>query len=235
MTEFDGTWVLNAIEGGGSSLEGADIIMEISGDQIAGHAGVNRFFGKFAQGLVVGPIGTTMMAGPPHQMKQEQQFLDLITRAESWVVEGGSLVVNANDLSAVFAPLIGDLSGGVWQLSGYNNGTGGFTTPVPGTLVTAEFDTEGFVTGSAGCNSYRGRYELADGEISLGPVMSTKMGCPDEKIKEQESRYLKILEEVDHLGFSRERGRDYVEFFDKEGLRLIQFVSSHGQGTDHKV
>lgn len=235
MTEYEGIWVLATIGHEGVRVEDSEITMEISGDQISGNAGVNRFFGKFEGGTVVAPIGTTMMAGPQALMEQERAFLDLIQRAHIWTVETGSLVVRARDTSAVFLPFVGTLVGVRWELAGYNNGTGGFTTPVPGTLVTAVFDDKGFVSGSAGCNTYRASYELADGTISIGPAMTTRMACLDEEIMKQELRYLQILERSVRLGFSRERGRDYVELYDGDELRLIRLVGSDPQGTEENL
>lgn len=104
MSTFDGQWLLNSYgKQGERPGEGPSITIEISGDRISGSAGVNRFFGKFEDGSVVAPIGTTMMAGPPELMEQERKFLELISRADDWSVEKGSLMVSDGDVAAVFA------------------------------------------------------------------------------------------------------------------------------------
>jgi putative lipoprotein len=66
------------------------------------------------------------------------------------------------------------------------------------TEITAAFDSEnGQVTGSAGCNSYFGGYELKGNELSLtGPIGSTMMSCGEE-IDQQEIEYLQILQDAE--------------------------------------
>lgn len=48
---------------------------------ISGQATINRVFGPFelAEGIVrIGPMGSTMMAGPPDAMLQERRLLELL-------------------------------------------------------------------------------------------------------------------------------------------------------------
>ena len=66
---------------------------------------------------------------------------------------------------------------------------------INGTQITAAFDVDGQVAGSAGCNNYFASYET-DGEgISIGPAGSTRMMCNEPAgIMEQEGQYLAALE-----------------------------------------
>lgn len=63
---------------------------------------------------------------------------------------------------------------------------------VPGSNVTIQFAEDGSVTGSAGCNRYRGSYVVRGTELTIGPVMSTKMACNSD-VDGQESRFLTAL------------------------------------------
>lgn len=60
--------------------------LEIEGDRLSGNAGVNRVMSSGTE-LPLGPVATTMMAGPPELMDQEQRLLALIAEADA-VVHG---------------------------------------------------------------------------------------------------------------------------------------------------
>lgn len=62
------------------------------------------------------------------------------------------------------------------------------------------FEAEGRVFGNAGCNSFRGTYEIDGSSISFGPLAATKMMCPPD-VMEQETAFLQALERVRSFGF----------------------------------
>jgi len=66
------------------------------------------------------------------------------------------------------------------------------------TEVTAMFNSaDGQVTGSGGCNSYGGSYELSGNKLSIpGPLMSTMMSCGEEK-DQQEQQLLMALQSAE--------------------------------------
>ena len=61
---------------------------------------------------------------------------------------------------------------------------------------TINFDDEGLAFGEAGCNTFRGAYELEGDGISFGPMASTRMFCEGPR-QEQEDRYLAALATVE--------------------------------------
>jgi heat shock protein HslJ len=83
------------------------------------------------------------------------------------------------------------LNGTSWRLFAYRK-----TKPLDGTEISANFE-EGFVRGSAGCNSYGAPYQL-DGEgISLGEIELTAMACLEpEGVMEQEAYLMDFLANV---------------------------------------
>jgi hypothetical protein len=87
------------------------------------------------------------------------------------------------------------------------------------------------VSGTGGCNRYRAGYELDDGKISIGPVLATRMACPDDESSAQEQRYFALLESADRIVFTAERGHDFVDLRDSEGLLLIRFAGPRPDGT----
>src|SRR5471032_802817 len=84
--------------------------------------------------------------------------------------------------------LLGDTQ---WQLASWANADGK-TRPVPsnpagavagsadGAPITLNFSTQGGqrkANGFSGCNRFTGTYDLAGGELSFGPLASTRMAC----------------------------------------------------------
>lgn len=49
------------------------------------------------------------------------------------------------------------------------------------------------VRGFAGCNSFRGKYNLRNGKIKISDISSTRMSCPDMEV---ENYLLGVLDEV---------------------------------------
>lgn len=73
-------WRLARLEVGGEPVDlgAAEITLEFAEGRMAGKAAVNRFMGdgSIVDGhLEVGPLATTLMAGPPELMAMEQTFL----------------------------------------------------------------------------------------------------------------------------------------------------------------
>ena len=75
-----------------------------------------------------------------------------------------------------------------WKLS-----DGGKTKLIEGRAITIHFK-DGRINGTAGCNSYGGRYRVYGDRIVVQELFSTMMACPEpEGIMEQEQRYLGYL------------------------------------------
>ena len=50
--------------------------------------------------------------------------------------------------------------------------------------------------GSTGCNQFTGRYELSGDSLRFGPLASTRRACLDSAMNQQESAFLRALEEA---------------------------------------
>lgn len=101
-----------------------------------------------------------------------------------------------------------ELAGTSWNVTDYSQGPGRITN-VWKTTVTISFAADGTVSGSAGCNTYGGTWEVSgpydqfesgvpdpnDGQaLSLTDLAWTEMGCEDEAIMEQEAEILDLLQ-----------------------------------------
>jgi heat shock protein HslJ len=84
-----------------------------------------------------------------------------------------------------------DLAGTSWTLSEIA-GAPPVTSDRPAEL---EFNAEGGVAGSTGCNRFFGSYTASGDTISFGQLGSTMMACPDE-VMQQELSFLQLMEAV---------------------------------------
>ncbi len=121
-----------------------------------------------------------------------------------------------------------DLTGNVWLLSELNG-----EQPIIGTAISAEFDEEGRVSGSSGCNNYSTSYEVNGDQLTfVEPVASTMMACPEE-IMEQEREYLGVLADTATYDIANEE----LILNDSSGNELARFdaVDQSLEGTSWQV
>jgi len=86
------------------------------------------------------------------------------------------------------------LTGTTWYLVSLNEGGASLSTK-PGTTITAFFDAQGKVSGSAGCNQYTASYEATAVGLSIRAPASTKMNCNEPAgIMTQETVYLSAIQ-----------------------------------------
>ncbi|MFC2016935.1 protease inhibitor I42 family protein [Chloroflexota bacterium] len=110
-----------------------------------------------------------------------------------------------------------------WILESYGE-RGDLKAVLDGTEITATFNSdEGRVTGSAGCNSYFGDYEIDENKLFIPVVGSTEMYCMEpEGNMEQEVQYLKLLNSAESYEFSGSKLRII------SGTQVLAFGSATG-------
>jgi heat shock protein HslJ len=89
--------------------------------------------------------------------------------------------------------------------------------PAPSESVTILF-ADGSATGQAPCNSYSAPYAVNGSELTLGPIVSTKMACDDLAV---ESAYLTALATV--TGWSVDASGDLV-LADASGAEVLRYT-----------
>ncbi|MCC6614183.1 MAG: META domain-containing protein [Anaerolineae bacterium] len=92
--------------------------------------------------------------------------------------------------TTVADPTFGGLAG-VWTLTSWGDPSTA-TLPVEGSTVTVAFGPDG-ISGSGGCNNYRGNFQYDNGILVIEPLVSTMMAC-EQAITEQETAYLSALQ-----------------------------------------
>jgi heat shock protein HslJ len=203
------TWVLEAyLNSEGvlvSPLVDSEATATFANGQVGGNASCNTYFGNYRfhsdNRLSVEVMGMTeMYCFPEELMAQEQDFLAALDDAGAYVMAEDKLQiedVSGQEILVFSAQESAPLVGTVWQLTSYNTGTDAVSSPLAGTEITAVFEEDGRLGGSASCNDYAASYEVFGAQISVGPVASTMMMCPGpEGIMDQERAYLASLEAV---------------------------------------
>jgi len=164
--------------------------------KLSGSGGCNTYGADYktdGKKITIGPIATTRMmcAQPAGVMEQEAQYVAALESAATYSIDGDRLEMRTADdaMAALFQRVRPGLAGTSWTLSSL-----GGKTPT-GPIITANFQEDGRVVGSGGCNSYSGAYQVSGDKITIGPTASTMKACP-EPVMAQETAYLKALEQA---------------------------------------
>lgn len=199
---------------------------EFTADQIAGSGGCNRFTGGYSTDgstIEIGPLASTMMACEGDAAQVEADYLARLDEAATYAIKDGALTLRDSGGQVVLAyteavPVT--LTGTTWSANGVNTGTGAVSSLVAGTTVTALFGDDGTISGTAGCNTYNGDYQVSGTDLTIGALATTMMACePD--VADQEANYLAALGRVTTYTI---RG-DQLELRDDEGALQAGYVA----------
>jgi heat shock protein HslJ/uncharacterized protein YraI len=106
------------------------------------------------------------------------------------------------------------LAGTTWTLAALNINQ----LPLPDSVITLGFSTDGVAAGNGGCNEYSGPYVVADTALTIGPVLATQQQC-SEDLNAQETAYLAALETVS--GYADAGGQ--LSLVDGSGQEVLRF------------
>lgn len=201
QSALDGTsWILSSLDGQ-IPLPDTTITLQFDEEGTAsGSDGCNRYsLPATIEGTSItfgenGALG--MMACPEVVMDQAATYMTALASSTRFVVRGGNLVLlDGVDILATFVAVLDGLDGTLWQVRAYNDGRSAVTSVLEGTEITAEFDNDNRVTGSAGCNDYFGTFLTTEGSIFVGRLGVTRRLCSQPSgVMEQEAAYLAALE-----------------------------------------
>lgn len=107
-----------------------------------------------------------------------------------------------------------------WTLQSYADATGVLVSGYNGTEVTAQFNSAGTVTGSAGCNRYFATYTVKDYTLSIMTPGLTKMYCPSPGVMKEEAVFVLRLPQASAI---RIHGSD-LNIYDNTGQPILVFV-----------
>jgi heat shock protein HslJ len=83
---------------------------------------------------------------------------------------------------------------GSWVLLTFNNGQGGMVSTIPGTTITAQFRSDGKLTGSDGCNTYNATYTATASSVTVTPGTATGMACPEDVAAQARTYMAELLQ-----------------------------------------
>lgn len=119
------------------------------------------------------------------------------------------------------------LTGIDWRLVSLGP-AGSETNVVAGTTVTLRFGEDARASGSTGCNSYGGTYQVRGDNISFSRLVSTRRACLDQNANEQEQRFLSTLGAANRFRLSSNR----LTILSDRGRSVLNFVNSAGSEPD---
>ena len=195
-------WQLDVLNGAQAPAWPTPVTATFDGKMLSGFSGVNTYSGPYtaaADGAFkAGPLASTLMAGPPEAMQLESGYLKALEQATTYLAAEGKLTLYGSDGAPLIVFLAGkpaQLPGSKWEAVNYNNGKQAVVGLVAGSSITADFGTDGKVTGKASVNQYSADYTVTGDAIKFGPATLTRMAGPPE-LMAQEDAYLKALEKA---------------------------------------
>jgi heat shock protein HslJ len=87
----------------------------------------------------------------------------------------------------------GDLAGTAWSWTNTQMNDGEVVAPAQADQFQVVFNADGTVAATTDCNTFRGRYEVTDNQITIELPISTRMACPEGS---QQDAYIERLTSV---------------------------------------
>lgn len=238
-----GTWDLLTYNNGNNAmvsvLMGSNISAVFTTDgKLAGESGCNNYTGLYMlRGATLGisQVKSTKMACDPDIMTQENQYLALLAKVNTYEMKGDQMTLytvlgekvlqfkKGQPSTATLVPkptasLYPRTLAGTWALKSYTDGKGGSIPVIATAPVSAKFLQDGSLSGSSGCNQYSTTYSTSGESISISPAATTKMACePD--VMAQETAYLTLLQKAGKFVISG----DSMTLYDSTGVVLLNY------------
>ncbi|ABI77897.1 putative lipoprotein [Hyphomonas neptunium ATCC 15444] len=187
--------------------------------RVNGFGGCNSFGGSFKESngkLTFGDLISTMMACLDVPAGAQESALYETLRGTVTVAPGADgkvILTGENDTKIeLVSTALKPLAGTSWLVE-----TMGGTAIVAGSEPQINFDADGKINGTTGCNQFFGGYAQNGAAIAFTGVGMTKMACMSDGVMEQETAFGAILSgntqaKIDSLGNLVIRGEDGISF-----------------------
>ena len=187
--------------------------------RVGGFAGCNSFGGSFKEmngTLTFGDLISTMMGCVDPAISAQESAVHAILRGKATLTAGpdGTLILTGeNGKKLTLTPAgLPDMAGTAWQVEAM-----GGTGIIAGHEPRLNFDTEGKINGSTGCNQFFGSYTQSGSTLNFSGVGMTKMACMADGVMEQETAFTNILSgatqaQIDSLGNLVIKSEDGISF-----------------------
>jgi heat shock protein HslJ len=120
------------------------------------------------------------------------------------------------------------LTGSDWKLVSIGP-SGAEVDVVAGTTVTLRFGEDGRASGSTGCNSYSGTYQVRGDNVSFSRLVSTRRACLDQNANQQEQRLLSTLEAANRFRLSSNR----LTILSDRARSVLNFLNNSAEEPDN--
>ncbi len=166
---------------------------------VSGLAGCNNYNATINPGFVVSPAATTLIActDPAGVMEQEQLYLSMLQQAAGYSMAGGQLIIPTTTGVLVYSSTppasqspASLLVNRIWYLKAMGN-----SNAVAGSEPTANFASNGVLSGYTGCNNYNGRFTASQDQITITGLSNTGAACPEPQLS-QETAFLTGLSQA---------------------------------------
>lgn len=190
---------VGALGGAGSGDVSSFLAFEDDG-RVRGSDGCNDFSGTYeADGTALrfGALASTQRACAGAAQEVATKVSAALTRVRSFQARADTLVLKdgAGDPLLRYRAATAGVAG-AWDAVSvlYDDAIRGV---LDGTTLTADFGADGKVTGSGGCNTFTGPYEVTGSTLRIGPLGATRKACTEpEGVSAQEAGYLAALQSV---------------------------------------
>jgi heat shock protein HslJ len=194
------SWIVLTV-GGSDTIADARPTMAFGGDgRVQGTGGCNGYGGPYTldgDAIEVGELASTLILCEGDVGTQEAAFMAALKGAQTWrITSDGDLELSgAADIVAAPAGLEASGSAAAGLVGGWDLAEMGPTADFAHLLPTIEFRADGTVSGFAGCNTFHGTYSSDGASLTLGPLATTRIGCP-RPASAVEAEYLEALSGV---------------------------------------
>jgi heat shock protein HslJ len=194
------SWVVTSV-GGTTTLPDTRPTMVFGVDgQLQGTGGCNGYGGPYqldGDAIEVGDLASTLILCEGEVGTQEAAFMAALRGATTWQItaDGGLELGGASEIVAVPAGPEASGSAALGLEGGWDLVEMGPTADFAHLLPTIEFRADGSVSGFAACNTFHGSYETDGASLTLGPLATTRIGCPP-PASTVEAEYLEALSGV---------------------------------------
>jgi heat shock protein HslJ len=194
------SWRLSTLAGKAPQLATAasrPVTVRFEAGRVSGFSGCNTFTGSYTidgDRVTLGRLATTMMACPEPEMALESAFHSALSGTVHYSIHADQLrLIAASGTVLVFeAEPPPRLEGVTWDVTGFNNSRHAVIGLLAEAQITLSFE-QGTVSGEAGCNTFRAPYSADGNRIKIGPTVTTRKACSEERMV-QERAFLAALE-----------------------------------------
>lgn len=195
------TFLSTSVEGY-ELVDGTQIQLTFDGANISAAGGCNQIASTWSLDgdvlIVTEPVMTMMACQPAALMDQDTWLSSVLTSNPTVVLDGDTLTLSADGAVVTLVDReVADpdrpLEGTTWNLEGIVSNDAVSSVAAGGRIPTLRFDG-GTLALDTGCNRGTGAYELADADIVVQPIATTRAACIDPAATATEQAMLVTLD-----------------------------------------